>query len=208
MIKTEALSIYLSKSKQIQFPDLYFSQGESGILLGASGSGKTTLLHLLAGLKQGYEGSLQIGNQHLSRLSEAKLDAFRGRNIGLVMQQAHLLKALTVGENLRAAQYLAGTSTDKRKVVAVLERLGLGGLRKMPVNRLSHGQAQRVAIARAMLHTPQVLLADEPTASLDDENAHIVAQLLSEQSKLINATLLVATHDQRIKPYFQQVIQL
>ena len=183
----------------IAFPDWQASQGEHWLLAGASGSGKTTLLHILAGLRRPSAGSVTVAGSNLYELGGSRADQFRGQHIGLVLQKPHLLPTLNVEENLRLAQYMAGLPQDGRRIAEVLETLGMAAKHRAMPQQLSQGQAQRVSIARAVLNRPQLLLADEPTASLDDENAFGVLQLIEGQAQICNATLVIATHDARVK---------
>lgn len=189
-------------------PDWEAAQGEQWLLLGNSGSGKTTLLHIMGGLLKPTSGSIKITHQELKSLSNAKLDRFRAQNIGLVFQKPHLIQTLSVLDNLLLAQYMAGLKQNKKRCLEVLEQLNMQHHRKSYPNKLSQGEMQRVSVARAVLNAPKVLLADEPTASLDDHNTVQVVQLLKQQAKAVNATLVIATHDQRVKTEITQVYLL
>ena len=194
--------------KTISFPSFLLNQGEHCLLLGESGSGKTTLLHLLGGLLRGYAGNLQLNKTELSSLSETELDAFRGKNIGFIFQKNHLISALTVEKNLVMASYLAGNSTDDDHINKLLTELDLADKRKSSVLEISQGQAQRVAIARAVMNNPKIILADEPTSALDDKNCERVINVLLDLAAKHNSTLLVATHDQRLKDKISKHILL
>lgn len=208
MIQTKQLTFQYNSQQQFEFPNLHCEQGSHWLILGQSGCGKTTLLHLLGGLMPPKGGEIIIQNQDLTQLQGEKLDQFRGQNIGIIFQQSHLIKALSVEDNLLTAQYLAGNTQDRAKVKGLLERLNLGDkLRAKPQN-LSLGEQQRVAIARALVNDPVLILADEPTSSLDDDNCREVVNLLLEQSQAYHATLLIVTHDNRLKELFQQQILL
>lgn len=208
MIQTKQLTFQYNSKQQFEFPNLHCEQGSHWLILGQSGCGKTTFLHLLGGLMSPKGGEIIIQNQDLTQLQGEELDQFRGQNIGIIFQQSHLIKALSVEDNLLTAQYLAGNTQDRAKVKGLLERLNLGDkLRAKPQN-LSLGEQQRVAIARALVNDPVLILADEPTSSLDDDNCRGVVNLLLEQSKAYKATLLIVTHDNRLKELFQQQILL
>jgi len=178
------------------------------MILGKSGSGKTTLLHILGGLLNPKRGKVMIGETDLYQLSETKRDKHRGQHIGLVFQKAHLIAALSVEDNLLLAQYFSGTTQDKTRIAEVLKSLNLGEKGQSKVKSLSQGEQQRVTIARALLNRPKLLLADEPTASLDDDNAMAVITLLKEQAEMNNASLIIATHDQRVKNEFDVQLNL
>lgn len=199
MIHTRSFSFEYSPERRIQFPDIAIAKGHHCLLLGDSGSGKTTLLHLIGGLLRGYAGSLKVNETELSSLSESALDAFRGKNMGFIFQRNHLISALTVEKNVTMASYLSGVTIDKAHSASVLKQVGLGDRLKSKVTEISHGQAQRVAIARAVVHSPSLILADEPTSALDDKNCGKVIELLLATAQQNGATLVVATHDQRLR---------
>lgn len=178
------------------------------MLLGESGSGKTTLLHLLGGLLRNYAGSVKVDNTELAQLSEASLDRFRGQHIGFVFQRNHLVSALSVEKNLMLAPYLAGLKINTERITEVLSGLGLAEKHKSSVTQLSHGQAQRVAIARAVLNKPSIIFADEPTSALDDKNCDRVIHMLMDVAAQNQSTLLVATHDQRLKDKISKQVKL
>jgi ABC-type lipoprotein export system ATPase subunit len=209
MLRTVDLVYQYDKTNSsIRFPNIECKNGEHWLLLGQSGTGKTTLLHLLGGLRATQQGSVIIDNQDLKALSTTALDRFRGKKIGIVFQQSHFVAALTVEENLLLAQYLAGNKKDKTIVHGLLEKLNLKHKLNAKPNELSQGEQQRVAIARALVNQPSVILADEPTSALDDDNCNEVIQLLEQQASAHNATLLIVTHDQRLKSYFNHQIVL
>ncbi len=184
------------------------AQGEHWLVLGASGRGKTTLLNLLAGLLAPSAGEIEVGGQALAKLSGSALDRWRGRNVGVVPQKLHLVSSLSVMQNLLLAPYLAGLPPDPSRAMELLESLSLKQEAAAKPAELSHGQAQRVAIARAVMNRPKLLLADEPTANLDDANCVQALDLLQNQARECGATLIVATHDQRAKERFEKRMEL
>jgi ABC-type lipoprotein export system ATPase subunit len=184
------------------------AQGEHWLILGPSGSGKTTLLHILAGVLAPSEGSVSIAGQDLDKLSASERDRFRGRQIGIVFQRLHLISSLTVLDNLLLAQYLAGKAQDQQGVRSLLLRLGLADKVDSRPYALSFGQSQRAAVARAVVNKPRLILADEPTSNLDDGNAAAALDLLMEQARSCNATLVIATHDRRIRDRFEHRLAL
>ena len=208
MLKTSNLEYTYDNQNSLRFPDFECQTGESWLLLGNSGSGKTTLLHLLGGLRTPQKGDVTIANTALKSLSGTALDRFRGQNIGIIFQQSHFVRALTVGENLALAQQLAGEKVDKQRIQSLLDRLNIGHKFHSKTTSLSQGEQQRVAIARALVNRPAVILADEPTSALDDKNTNEVIQLLEETAAEVNATLLVVTHDARLKERFENTILL
>jgi putative ABC transport system ATP-binding protein len=154
---------------------------------------------MLGGLLRPYKGHVIIDGHDLTSLRKDGLDKFRGQNIGLVFQKPHLIQSLNVKENLLAAQFFAGLDQDNHRINEVLDELNMGHKIHAPVYSLSQGEAQRVSIARAMLNKPKVILADEPTSSLDDDNCTAVINLLEEQAAKCGAALVISTHDQRLK---------
>jgi len=177
-------------------------------LVGASGSGKTTLLNVLAGVLVPTAGRVCLGEQDLFALSEARRDAFRARQIGCVFQTLNLLQGLSVLENLTLAQRFAGISPSEaqRTGLELLGSLGLSARAGARPAELSLGEQQRIAIARAVCKRPGLVLADEPTASLDDENARAAIDLLLDSCQ--NSTLIVASHDARLLQRFERVCSL
>lgn len=210
MLSTHNLSFSFkgANSTVLKFPDIQCQRGEHWLLLGQSGSGKTTLLHLLAGLRTPKSGEVKVNDTLISKLSGAALDRFRGREIGLIFQQSHFLRALTVRENLALARKLVGLPADEQRIKDLLQRLNIGHKLDTRPSELSVGEQQRVAIARALINEPTVILADEPTSALDDQNTAQVVELLRTQARAANATLLVVTHDNRLKTVFDQQIEL
>ena len=182
--------------------------GERCLVAGPSGSGKSTLLHLLAGLATPRAGSVRVAGMDLAGLSPAARDRFRGRSIGLVLQSFHLLDTLSVLDNVRLARHLAGLPEDHARCREVLEGLGVAEFGSVRPSTLSHGQAQRVALARAVVNRPAVILADEPTSSLDDESCERVAVLIETEAARQGATLVVATHDSRLRGRFERRLSL
>ena len=182
--------------------------GEHWLVLGASGSGKTTLLHLAAGLLQPSEGRVEAAGQALDALRGHALDLWRGRTVGIVPQKLHLVASLNVLQNLLLAPYLAGLPCDQSRALDLLEKLSLKEKARSHPHQLSHGQAQRAAIARAVMNRPKLLLADEPTANLDDAHCAQALDLLEQQAADCGATLIIATHDQRTKARFAKRLEL
>jgi ABC-type lipoprotein export system ATPase subunit len=206
MLQTKDLRFSYNNTQVLEFPNLNCPKGENWLLLGQSGSGKTTFLHLLGGLLSPQSGSIRIGETDMANLKKSALDHFRGQNIGIIFQTPHFVKALTVEENLILAQRLAGFKEDKILIFSILQKLNLTDKLKSKPSELSVGEAQRVAIARALINKPAVILADEPTSALDDKNTDEVIQLLEKQAAEAGATLLIVTHDGRLKNYFKNQV--
>ena len=206
MLEIKNLQHSYNENSTIFFPDFSCQKGEQLLILGQSGCGKTTLLQLIGGILKAQKGDIIVNGKTINTLNNSALDNFRGKNIGFIFQQHHFLAALNVEENLLLAQDLAGVKKDKKAVQNLLERLNIGHKAKEKTNQLSQGEQQRVTIARAMIHQPALILADEPTSALDDKNCNEVIALLQEQAKLNNTTLLIVTHDARLKDKFRNNI--
>ncbi len=168
------------------------------LLRGNSGSGKSTWLALVAGLLSASGGSLVVAGQNLGELKGQSTDAWRARTLGFLPQKLHLSDALSVADNLGLAYFAAGLPRSDAAIADALSALGLQGLGARKPHQLSGGQAQRVALARAVLLQPKIILADEPTASLDDDLAQAALALLAQCAAQCRATLVVATHDARV----------
>lgn len=208
MISIKSVSHSYANAHNISFKDWEINSGEQWLLLGESGSGKTTLLHILTGILKPAQGEVNIDGTSVYTLSPKELDKFRGRNVGIIFQRPHLIKSLTIAENLVLAQSFAKLPEDLKRVSDVLESLGIEAKKNAYPSELSQGQLQRVSIARAVINQPSLLIADEPTSSLDDKNAQAVLELLMQQSGLNQATLVVATHDKRVKDAFHHTYEL
>ena len=182
----------------LTFPDVDIPQGTVLLLSGPSGCGKSTWLALVAALVAPTSGRLTVAGQKLGALKSVAADAWRARAIGFLPQRLHLSGALSVYQNLAMAQWAAGQPEDATRIHAALQTLAVQELVQRKPGQLSGGQAQRVALARAVLLRPQVLLADEPTASLDDAAAADAVGLLLATAQAQNATLVIATHDARV----------
>jgi putative ABC transport system ATP-binding protein len=181
---------------------------EAWLLAGPSGSGKSTLLHILAGLTTPTRGTVVVAGTDLGTLAPAARDRWRGRTVGLVPQRLHLIGAVRVIDNLRLAQTLAGAPLDEPRIRALLEAVQIADLAHRLPRQLSQGQAQRVAIARAVVNRPALVLADEPTANLDDAHAASALELLRTQALEAGATLVVASHDARVRPLLPRAFAL
>ena len=182
--------------------------GEAALVLGPSGSGKSTLLAAIAGLLLPTAGRVRIAGEEITALSGARRDAFRGRHIGIVPQTLHLIGVLDVRANVALARRLCGLPEEPQWIDACLARLGLAGRAACKAAQLSVGEAQRVAIARALANRPALILADEPTSALDDASCEQAVGLLREQAAACGATLVVATHDRRIRGHFTTRLEL
>jgi putative ABC transport system ATP-binding protein len=209
VIETQGLAYtYAGTAAAIGFPDICVAQGGTLLLRGASGSGKSTWLALVAGLLAATSGKVAVAGQDLVLLRGAQRDAWRAGTIGFLPQRLHLSAALTVAQNCELAYFAAGRAVDAQAIHHALGRLGVADLAARRPASLSGGQAQRVALARAVLLGPQVLLADEPTASLDDDAATAALALLQEAAAFHQATLVIATHDARVAKALPGCVEL
>lgn len=189
---------------------LSVERGEFVALVGPSGSGKTTMLAMLAGLLKPTAGGIQIGGEDLTHMSEAKRTRFRGEAIGFAFQSNNLVPYLNARENVELMLRLNGKLNRAGKQLAeeLLVRLGLGERMQNYPGQLSGGQQQRVAIARALIHEPQIVLADEPTASLDTERANQVVETFAELIHEQGRAGIMVTHDLRMCKYVDRVIRM
>ena len=208
MIAVRGLAHRYGAVEALRLADWRVAQGERWLVLGPSGCGKSTLLHVIAGLIQPAEGEVEVSGENLRKLEGARMDRWRGSTVGIVLQALHLVRHLSVRDNLRLAQYLAHVPQDNARIADTLGALGVGEKAARRPSELSQGEQQRVAIARAVVNRPKLLLADEPTANLDDAAAARVVDLLSEQAARHGATLVVATHDSRVKGKFRERLEL
>ncbi|MDN3205533.1 ABC transporter ATP-binding protein [Algoriphagus sediminis] len=206
LLEAKNLEFSYEENQKIEFPDFELESGESLLILGKSGSGKTTLLNMLAGLLKPKSGEISIDGKDIIGFSQKQMDQFRGKHIGLIFQKPHLLAPLSVKENLEVVPFFGKTQGESP--ARILEELDIKNKVNSKVRTLSEGEAQRVSIARALMNKPKLILADEPTSSLDDENAERVIKLLKDQAQRIGAGLIIVTHDQRIKNHVSKFIEV
>lgn len=208
MISTKNITFSYNKDQTFIMPDLFCQAGSTVLVTGNSGKGKTTYLHILAGLLKPNSGEIMIDNKEITHLKGSKSDKFRGQNIGVVFQKPHFIASLSVLENLEMASWLASGKKHKVRAKELLQKLDISEQAHKLPSQLSVGQQQRVSIARALINEPKVLLADEPTSSLDDKNAENVINLLESLSKEYKTALIIVTHDNRIKAKFTNQITM
>lgn len=209
IVETRGLAhAYAGADTAIRFPDLSLPAGQTLLVRGDSGCGKSTWLALACGLLMPTAGEIRVGGQSLAALSPAARDRWRGGHVGFLPQGLRLSDALTVAQNLELPYIAMGQKVDRAAVARVLARLGLSALAGRRPPQLSGGQAQRVALARAVLRRPALLLADEPTASLDDRACAQALQLLADTAAEAGAALVVATHDSRVEAALPQALAL
>ncbi len=208
MIEIRNVNYKYSGSRNLSFPDLLINEGEQWLLKGKSGSGKTTLIHLLAGILKPTQGTIKIDNLILNKLNQSRLDRLRADTIGLIFQKNIFLNAVNMYQNAIIPQEMSGKDFDKQTIHQLLDDLGIKDLAKKKPAHLSQGELQRFSIARALANKPKLVIADEPTSSLDDENCRLFIQLIKRICLQHGVTLLIATHDARIEEHFKNSIQL
>lgn len=187
---------------------MQLGQAESLLLMGPSGSGKSTWIQLLSGLLRAQKGKVQLLGQNIADLSARKLDQFRARHLGIIFQQARFIPSLNADENLNLARNLAGNSASSQQNSMLLDGLGISKLISKRPSQMSVGEKQRLSIARALVNHPSLLIADEPSASLDDANCERVIDLLQQKAVENNCSLLIVTHDSRLQTRFSNRIEL
>lgn len=208
MLKFHSVSFTYDPFNRFDFPDFNVSKGEDLLILGESGIGKTTLLHLAAGLMAPDKGSISVMGTDITRLKGKELDRYRGAHVGIVFQKPHFVQSLTLGENLEMLRWLGKRKQDTEATDSLLEDLGLRGKIHSRPRFLSQGEQQRAGIALALVNSPDLILADEPTSALDDRNCQRVIDLLRSRSKVTGSSLVIITHDQRLKSEFGRSLTL
>ncbi len=196
--------------KAVDGVDLTLRKGEFVALVGPSGSGKTTLLNLLGGIDRPTSGRVFIEGKEITSMKEGELADFRLRKLGFVFQAFNLIPVLTAYENVELLLMFQGISKHERKkrIMAVFEELGISHLAHRTPVKMSGGEQQRVAIARAIVHNPTLVLADEPTANLDTENANSIVELMKRLTEEKGITFLVATHDNRVFSRAERIVRI
>lgn len=187
---------------------LHFDRGELIAIIGPSGSGKSTFLTMAGALQSATEGQIEINEQSITQLNQKQLSKLRLNEIGFILQTSNLVPFLTVEQQFKLLKNAKKNVMNKDQYDTLINQLGLSKhLRQLP-SELSGGQRQRVAIAKALYTNPSIILADEPTASLDTDNAMQVMDILSEQTKALNKTCIVVTHDERLTQYCDRVFEM
>ncbi|EZP41075.1 ATP-binding cassette domain-containing protein [Janthinobacterium sp. TB1-E2] len=189
---------YDHASPVLDIDAFHLPAGQHALLLGPSGSGKSTLLHLLAGILAPQAGRLEVAGKSLPGLTPRQRDSWRGRTIGLLPQQLALVPSLNVLDNVLLPAYASGQRPDPARAASLLGQLGLANKLDTYPYALSGGERQRAAIARAIVMRPRLILADEPTANLDDAACTAVVHLLASQAEQVGASLVIASHDARV----------
>ncbi len=208
VLQSSELKFTYPNQETLIFPDLNLESREAALLLGPSGSGKSTLLNLLAGLLEIQTGDIKVLGRSLASIKGGAKEKFRAENYGLVFQKSFFLPYLSLEENLLLSSSYQGLKIKKERVHQLFEALNIYPLRHKKPADCSIGEQQRASIARALLQSPPILLADEPSSALDDENAELVGSMLIEMCEKQNSALLVVTHDARLKSLISKSYQL
>lgn len=187
---------------------LTIEKGEFTAIIGSSGSGKSTLLHIIGGVDVPTSGKVYLDGQDVYAQSNEKLAIFRRRQVGLIYQFHNLIPTLNVVENITLPILMDKRKVNEERLNDLLEMLGLNDRKTHLPNQLSGGQQQRVSIGRALMNAPAVMLADEPTGSLDSQNGHEIIKLLKESNKKYGQTLLLVTHDENIALQADRIITI
>lgn len=198
ILQIKNLEYEVDNQKIIKGNTFNINHKEHQLILGNSGSGKTTLLNLMSGLLKPSSGEILFEGVKYSSLNEKDLDSLRAENFGFIFQKLNLIEYLSIKQNLA----LVKDKLNSYDVDKMISELGLSGKNNQEVKNLSFGEAQRLAIARAVINNPKVIFADEPTSALDDSNTEIVMKMIFEHVNKNNSTLVVCTHDDRVKSFF------
>ena len=207
MIRLEGVEKYYGSTPVLKGVNLFVERGEFISVMGSSGSGKSTLLNLIGGMDLPDRGSIAVNGKDLSSFSDDQLTAYRRQKVGFIFQFFNLLPNITVFENVRMP-LLLNDITDSSRVLRYLERVGIADKAGRFPRELSGGEQQRVAIARALVHAPEVILADEPTGSLDTKNSREVMDLLGALAAEEGKTVVLVTHEDYIARYSRKMVRI
>jgi putative ABC transport system ATP-binding protein len=207
MIKLENVEKYYGVHRVLRGINLEVKRGEFVSVMGSSGSGKSTLLNLIGGMDRPEKGKIIVNAEDISRYQDEKLTLYRRSKIGFIFQFFNLLPNITVLENISMPLLLNG-SDDEDIVRMYIKRIGLQGKENAYPYQLSGGEQQRVAIARALVHNPDIILADEPTGSLDSETGRIIMNLILQFRDETNKTIILVTHESYIAEYAQRIVKI
>lgn len=204
MIKIKNLKKDFNSDTKIHLKDMVFEDEKAYAILGVSGSGKTTLLNMIAGTVTPTQGKIQIDDCEITNLTQGEKDNFRLKNIGYIFQDFKLIEDMTVEDNLNLLKIEKIKFLD---IDNILEQVGLKNKKKIKVKKLSGGEKQRIAIARALIKSPKIILADEPTGSLNYEKGLEIMELLKKFHKQSNHVMIYVTHDDRMAKFADEVIK-
>ena len=210
MIKLEGITKSFGSLQVLKGIDLEINKGEIVSIVGPSGAGKTTLLQIMGTLDEPDAGTVQIDGTVVSKMKEKELSAFRNKNIGFVFQFHQLLPEFTALENVMIPAFIAGVSSKEanERAVKILEFMGLADRASHKPNELSGGEKQRVAVARALINDPAVILADEPSGSLDTHNKEDLHQLFFDLRDRLGQTFVIVTHDEGLAKITDRIVHM
>lgn len=210
MIIAEGITKSFGSLKVLKGIDLHVAKGEIISIVGASGAGKTTLLQIIGTLDKADSGTISINDQKLNSLRDTQLSDFRNKNIGFVFQFHQLLPEFTALENVMIPALIGKTkeAQAKQKAKELLDMLGLSGRIGHKPNELSGGEKQRVAVARALINDPAIILADEPSGSLDTENKEELHQLFFKLRDTLGQTFVIVTHDEHLASITDRIVHM
>lgn len=207
MIKLENVEKYYGEHKVLKGINLVIQKGEFISVMGSSGSGKSTLLNLIGGMDRPEKGAVIVNGENISVFTDEKLTLYRRKKIGFIFQFFNLLPNITVFENISMPLLLNG-SEDRERVLNYIKRVNLDGKEDKYPYQLSGGEQQRVAIARALIHEPEIILADEPTGSLDSETGRRIMDLVQALTEEMNKTVILVTHESYIAEYADRIVRI
>lgn len=207
MITLENVEKFYGHHKVLKGITLTISDGEFVSIMGASGSGKTTLLNLIGGMDKPEKGTITVDGEVITSYSDDALTAYRRKKVGFIFQFFNLLPNITVYENAALPLLLNGVE-DRGRVEIFLRRMGLTGKENAYPYELSGGEQQRVAIARALIHDPAIVLADEPTGSLDSQTGAMIMDVIRQIAVETRKTVLLVTHESHVAAYAQRVVRM
>ena len=204
LFEIKNLEYIIENNKILSKKNFTIGENKHLLILGPSGCGKTSLINLMSGLLKPSSGEVIFMKKNLSLLTNIELDSLRFKYFGFVFQKLHLLGHLNIEQNI----LLAKNGSNSINVDKLINDLGLLEKKKIMANDLSQGEAQKVAIARGMTNQPKVIFADEPTSALDEINTKKVMELIISSANKIKTSLIVSTHDKRIKKYFSNILEM
>lgn len=207
MIKLKNVEKYYGDHKVLKGINLEVQKGEFISVMGSSGSGKSTLLNLIGGMDRPEKGEIIVIGENISAYTDEKLTLYRRTKIGFIFQFFNLLPNITVFENISMPLLLNGDK-DREKVIAYIKRIGLNGKEHNYPYQLSGGEQQRIAIARALIHDPEIILADEPTGSLDSETGKKIMDIIKQFTEDTPKTVILVTHESYIAEYAQRIVKI
>lgn len=207
MIRLENVEKCYGNNKVLKGINLQVEKGEFVAIMGSSGSGKSTLLNLIGGMDRPEKGKIFIDSSEISTYTDEELTLYRRKKIGFIFQFFNLLPNITIFENISMPLLLNGIFDD-HKVFEFIKRIGLEGKENEYPYRLSGGEQQRVAIARALIHNPEIILADEPTGSLDSETGKMIMNLITQLSEETAKTIILVTHEYYIAEYARRILRI